>query len=292
MISSMTGFGRAQQVVEGREITVEVKSVNHRFFEFAARTPRAYGYLEEKLKGFFQQAVSRGKMEAAVTIQTLEGPSARVLVNQELAGAYVEGLRRTGQALGLQDDLTLSALARFGDIFTLQRQEEDEDAVWQAVQGVAAQALEKFLAMRRAEGARLEADLLAKLESILGHVAFVEEQSPKTVAAYRQRLEAKLREVLADRQLDEARVIAEAAIFADRVAVDEETVRLRSHIAQFREILAGPAPVGRKLDFLVQEMNREANTIGSKAQDTLVARRVVEIKSDIEKIREQIQNIE
>ena len=140
MISSMTGFGRAQQVVEGREITVEVKSVNHRFFEFAARTPRAYGYLEEKLKGFFQQAVSRGKMEAAVTIQTLEGPSARVLVNQELAGAYVEGLRRTGQALGLQDDLTLSALARFGDIFTLQRQEEDEDAVWQAVQGAAPRA--------------------------------------------------------------------------------------------------------------------------------------------------------
>ena len=193
---------------------------------------------------------------------------------------------------GLEDDLTLSTLTRFSDIFTVRREAEDEEEIWAAVRTVTDEAVDRFVAMRAAEGERLRADLQNRLESIGRGVAFVKEQSPRTVEAYRERLTAKIREVLADRQIDEARIVTEAAVFADRVAVDEETVRLESHLAQFREILGHDCPIGRKLDFLVQEINREANTIGSKVQDVSVAQVVVDIKSDVEKIREQIQNIE
>lgn len=292
MVKSMTGYGRAQQLLSGRDITVEIKSVNHRFFEFSARVPRAYGYLEERLKSYMQGQISRGKVEVGVTILTVEGQNAAVEANRELAGAYVNALRRIGGELGLEDDLTLSTLTRFSDIFTVRREAEDEEEIWAAVKTVADAAVERFVAMRAAEGERLKADLLARLDSIARGVAFVKEQSPRTVEAYRERLTAKIREVLADRQIDEARIVTEAAVFADRVAVDEETVRLESHLAQFREILGYNDPIGRKLDFLVQEINREANTIGSKAQDVAVAQTVVDIKSDVEKIREQIQNIE
>lgn len=292
MIKSMTGYGRAQRAVDGRDITVEVKSVNHRFFEFSAKVPRACGYLEEKLKSYIQGQISRGKVEAGVVIQTIGGAKTVVQINRELASAYVNSLRELGTELSLRDDLTLGTLARFTDIFTIQKQAEDEDAVWAAVRLVADDAVARFVAMRETEGEQLKNDMLDRLSSIESRVAFVTEQSPRTTEAYRERLAAKLREVLADRQIDETRVITEAAIFADRVAVDEETVRLTSHIAQFRAILGQDEPVGRKLDFLVQEINREANTIGSKAQDVAVAQAVVDIKSDVEKIREQIQNIE
>lgn len=292
MIKSMTGYGRAQRTADGRDITVEVKSVNHRFFEFSAKVPRACGYLEEKLKSYVQGQISRGKVEACVIIQTIDGAKMVVQINRELASAYVNSLRELGTELTLRDDLTLGTLARFTDIFTVQKQAEDEKAVWAAVKLVADEAVARFVAMRETEGAQLKNDMLDRLSSIESRVAFVAEQSPRTTEAYRERLAAKLREVLADRQIDETRIITEAAIFADRVAVDEETVRLTSHIAQFREILGQDEPVGRKLDFLVQEINREANTIGSKAQDVAVAQAVVDIKSDVEKIREQIQNIE
>lgn len=288
----MTGYGRCQQMLDGRDITVEIKSVNHRFLEFSARVPRAYGFLEEKLKTYAQGKVSRGKIEVGVAIQTLETPNTQVEINQELAGAYISALRELGHVYHLQDDLTLSAISRFGDIFTVRKAPEDEDAIWEAVRQVTDEALERFVSMRETEGLRLEQDLTGRLDAIEQLVGKVKEQSPRTVEAYRERLEAKIAEVLADRQIDESRILTEAAIFADRIAVDEETVRLTSHIGQFREILTHEGSVGRKLDFLVQEMNREANTIGSKAQDVAIAQVVVDIKSEIEKIREQIQNIE
>ena len=271
---------------------MEIKSVNHRFLEFTARVPRGCGYLEEKLKSYMQGRASRGKVEVGVQIQTVEAANTVVEVNQELAGAYIHALRELGKQYGLTDDLSVSSISRFSEIFTVRRAPEDEDAVWEAVQAVTGEAAERFLRMRELEGEKLQDDLLDRLSQIEQRVGLVEEQSPRTLAAYRERLTAKISEVLDDRQIDEARILTEAAVFADRIAVDEETVRLRSHIAQFRGILGQGGAVGRKLDFLVQEINREANTIGSKAQDVEVARLVVEIKSDIEKIREQIQNIE
>ena len=292
MIRSMTGYGRAQEIWEGREITVEIRSVNHRFFEFSSRVPRAYAYLEEKLKSLLQSRSARGKVEAAVTVVTLEGESSDVQINNALAAEYLDALRQMGRTLGIQDDVTVSALARFGDIFVVRRAQEDMDQIWELVRQVAQKALDGFVAMREVEGNRLRADLENRLAAIGTLVGQVEEQSPRTVANYRARLTQKMNEVLGQAGIDEQRILAEAAIFADHIAVDEETVRLRSHLKAFGEIMDSGQAVGRKLDFLVQEMNREANTIGSKGQDVEVARMVVEIKSEIEKIREQIQNIE
>lgn len=292
MIKSMTGYGRAQQVISGRDITVEIKSVNHRYFEFSARLPRIYGFLEERLKSFLQSEIHRGKTEVNVIINNVEVSTTAVQINQELAQAYVEALRGLGQKLALADDLSLSAIGRFSDIFIVQKKPEDEDEIWSSVSVVATQALEKFLTMREREGEQLKADLLSRLLDIEGRVDIIREENPRTVAAYRERLTAKIQEVLQDKTVDETRIITEAAIFADRIAIDEEMVRLGSHLQQFRDILDQDGAVGRKLDFLVQEINRESNTIGSKAQDAIITQTVVDLKSDIEKIREQIQNIE
>lgn len=292
MIRSMTGYGRAQEVRNGKDITVEIRSVNHRYFEFSARVPRGCGYLEDKLKGLAQTAASRGKVEVGVLLQTVDSPDTQVTVNTALAREYVEALRGMGAELGLPDDLTLSKVARLGDIFTLRRGPEDEDRIWADVSAVAQKAAEKFVEMRRTEGGKLREDILNRLVTIEGKVGMVEERSPQTVAEYRAKLTARMEEVLGKAGVEPQRILAEAAIVADRWAVDEETVRLRSHIGQMRTILDSPEAVGRKLDFLVQEMNREANTIGSKAQDVAIAQVVVDIKSEIEKIREQIQNIE
>ncbi len=292
MVCSMTGYGRAQQLVAGRDITVEIKSVNHRYFEFSTRTPRAYGFLDDKLKSFVQSRISRGKVEVYVSIVNVEADTTQVEINKELANAYLTALRELGSELSIPDDLTLSSISRFSDIFTVRKALEDEDAVWDAVKVVLEGAVERFVAMRRAEGERLKEDILSRLKEIDQNVAFVEERSPQTVQDYHDRLYQKIKEVLVDSTVDEQRIITETAIFADRVAVAEETVRLRSHLAQFETILNTSEPVGRKLDFLVQEINREINTIGSKAQDVQVAKVVVEMKSAVEKIREQIQNIE
>lgn len=291
-MNSMTGYGRSRQVLDGREITVEIRSVNHRYLEYSARIPRMYGYLEEKLKTFLQSSVSRGKVEVTVTIQNLTGGDTVVQINQALAKGYLDAMRSQAESLGLKDDLTLSTLTRFNDVFTLQKLEEDQQVIWNSVQQVARQALDQFLEMRRREGERLKLDLLQKLGLLNEHVASVEEQSPKTVAAYRERLLQKMEELLADRCIDQQRILLEAGLYAEKIAVDEETVRLKSHLEQFAQMMEQSGPVGRKLDFLVQEINRETNTIGSKAQDLAVTRRVVEMKSEIEKIREQIQNIE
>ena len=292
MIRSMTGYGRGQQLLHGRSITVEIRSVNHRYFEFSCRTPRGCAFLEDRLKRTLQQVISRGKVEVSLTLQTVESRGGAVAVDHALAGQYLTALRALAAEYNLTDDLTLSTVARLPDLFTVCRGEEDEEELAADVLSVLQEALDRFVAMREAEGERLRADVLSRLLALEEHLAFVEERSPQTVAEYRARLTAKLNELLGGAVADEARILTEAAIVADRLAVDEETVRLHSHIAQLRGILDCAEPVGRKLDFLVQEMNRETNTIGSKCSDTAIAGHVVEMKSEIEKIREQIQNIE
>ena len=292
MIRSMTGYGRAEVLVNGRNILVEIRSVNHRYFEFSCRSPRAYGFLESRLKTYLQGKLSRGKVDVNVSIQTVEGSSASVQVNRELAASYVQALRALEEPLGLRDDLSLSVISRFSDIFTVNKETEDEDAIWADVLQVADEATGQFVQMRETEGAKMKEDVESRLDFILQAVEQVEARSPKTVEEYRARLYNKMSEVLGNTQIDEQRILTEAALYAEKIAVSEETVRLRSHVGQFRAILAQGGPVGRKLDFLIQECNRETNTIGSKAQDIEIARIVVDIKSEIEKIREQIQNIE
>ena len=292
MIKSMTGFGRAQETVDGMTVTVELKSVNHRYFEFTAKVPRTYGFLEEKLKSFLNARVSRGKMECYVSIENLEESDMEVVVNPSLAKGYVDALRTLSETFGLKEDYSAISIAKFPDVLTLRKAPADEEKIWNAVQKVTELAVERFVTMRENEGEKLRADILSKADTILEHVAFVESRSPQTVREYHEKLRQRMEELLENTQVDEQRLLTEAAIFADKIAVDEETVRLRSHISQLREFLNADEPIGRKLDFLVQEMNRESNTIGSKAQDVEIAKRVIAIKAEIEKIREQVQNIE
>lgn len=291
-VRSMTGYGRARRLIGSKEITVEIRSVNHRFLEYSSRVPRAYAYLEEKLKNLIKGSVSRGKVDVSLSIQTVGGTDTRVVINHDLARSYLQALRSLAEDLQVKNDITVSQMARFSDIFSVIRVEENEEEIWQAVEQVAREAVDNFVAMRLTEGEKMKQDLLYRLELIEQMVAKVEELSPKTVETYRNRLYARLQEVLQNNTVDQQRVLTEAAIFAEKIAVAEETVRLGSHVHQFRQILSSSEPVGRKLDFLVQEFNREANTIGSKAQDLEVARIVVDLKAEIEKIREQIQNIE
>lgn len=294
MIRSMTGFGRAQMMIDSMSITVELRSVNHRYFEFNSRVPRSYGFLEEKLKNFVGSLVSRGKVECYVSVENLEDSEVEILVNHSLASSYINALNELADRndLTLRDDLVLSTLARNNDIFAIHKQEADEDRIWNAVKTVTEEAVSKFVSMREVEGEKLKNDVLFRAEEILKKVAIIEERSPETVKEYNDKLLARINEFLSDVQVDEQRILTECAIFADKVAVAEETVRLRSHIDQLRQFMGSNEAIGRKIDFLVQEMNREANTIGSKAQDVTIARNVIDIKAEIEKIREQIQNIE
>lgn len=292
MIKSMTGYGRFQDTIDGKDITVEIKSVNHRYFEFSSRISRSCGFIEDKLKSFVQSQVSRGKIDVHVSMVSLDDGAMEVELNRSLAKGYVDALRTLASEFGLTDDVTVSSVARYSDIFTVRRAPEDEDAVWNAVKTVAQKALDSFVAMREVEGAKLRADVLSRADTIIAAVEKVEAGSKETLEAYRQRLYNKLIEVLETKSIDEQRILTECAIFADRIAVDEETVRLRSHIDQLRVVLDSDEPSGRKLDFIVQEMNRETNTIGSKSQSSSIAHIVVDMKAEIEKIREQIQNIE
>ncbi len=292
MINSMTGFGRERMILNNREIIVEVRSVNNRFCEFSARTPRNYGYLDERLKALFKSKITRGKVEVSVSIYKQEGADAEIAINKTIAEGYINALRSVKDELSLTDDLSLSSIMRLPDVFTVVKTEDDEEEIWNDVSEVANGALAHFMEMRRTEGAKLYDDVLSRLALIEENVTKIEERSPKVNDEYRDRLLAKLKEVLQDTNIDEQRVLTEAAVFADKTAVDEETVRLRSHIAQFRGLLEAAEPIGRKLDFLVQELNREVNTIGSKCQDITITKMVVDMKAEIEKIREQIQNIE
>ena len=289
---SMTGYGSAKGSVEGQEITVELKSVNNRYLECSVRLPRNFLFAEDTVKQAVSAGVSRGKVDVFVSAQASQDSGTVVSVNEELARGYRDAVAHIAETLGLESGLNAFSLARFPDVLTVERRELDKDKAAAALSEITAKAVEEFNAMREREGERLRRDMLGKLETIEGLVSVVEERSPQTVKEYRERLEARLRDILADRSLDEQRVITEAAIFADRTAVDEETVRLRSHIAQFRTMLEEGSPIGRKMDFLVQEFNRESNTIGSKCSDASLAKVVVDLKSEIEKIREQLQNVE
>ena len=289
---SMTGFGRERAIIGGKEYLIEIRSVNSRYSEFNIKLPRLYTYLEEKLKTLLKNEISRGKTEVYLSVADVEDKSTSITVNMPVVSSYLEEMRKCSLVLGLEDDLKLSDVFRMTDAFTVVRSEADEEEIWQAVKTVAEAALKRFTEMREKEGEKLRTDILDKLSNIEQMTGEIEKLSPQTSAAYRQRLYDKLKELLEGVQPDEQRILTEAAIFAEKIAVDEETVRLRSHFRQFREMADETVPVGRKLDFLVQELNREANTIGSKAQDMRITRLVIDIKSEIEKIREQIQNIE
>ncbi len=292
MLRSMTGYGRSQKILNGRDILVEIRSVNHRYYEYSSRIPRAYAYIDDKLKALLKSGISRGKVEVSVTINNIEGKDTEIAINKGVAEGYVKALRSVAEELGLKDDLALSNLTKLPDVFTIQKTPDNEEEIWSDVSQVASEALERFVSMRITEGEKLRSDILEKADFILTMVAKVEELSPKTVENYRNRLYQKLSEVLEDKNVDEQRIVTEAAIFSEKVAVDEETVRLRSHIGQLKTMLSSEETIGRKLDFIVQEMNRETNTIGSKAQDLDITKIVVDVKAEIEKIREQIQNIE
>ncbi len=291
MVRSMTGYGRCEQSL-GRDISVEIKSVNHRYLEIGLRVTRGYGFLEDKIKNYIQQRVSRGKLDVSVGIGEADDEQAEVTVNHSLARGYVNALRQLGETYGLVDDITVSAVARYGDIFSVHKAPEDEEKLWSQVQPALETALGDFIRMRETEGEKLKTDVLSRANTILSIVGEIEERSPQTVLEYKAKLTARINELLGDRTVDEERVATEAAVFADKIAVDEETVRLRSHFDQLTSVLDNGGAIGRKLDFILQEMNREANTIGSKVTDAQLAHKVVEIKAELEKIREQIQNIE
>ena len=292
MVRSMTGFGRAKAQIDGLDITVEIKSVNHRYFEFSCRIPRAYSFLEEKIKSQLSASVSRGKVEVSVLIDDNTENATIDEIDKEYANAYLAALKKLSKEYGIKNDVKTSSLVGNNDIFKVKRQVIEDEVISNAVITVLDEALQNFIEMRTVEGERLLKDVTDRANFILEKVSFIEERSPKTVEEYRNRIEQKIKELLGDTTIDEQRILTEVAIFADKVAVAEETVRLRSHIKQFETLMSSNDVVGRKLDFIVQEMNREANTIGSKAQDIEIAHTVVDIKSEIEKIREQIQNME
>ncbi|MDE5771551.1 MAG: YicC family protein [Ruminococcus sp.] len=292
MIRSMTGYGRAQKILNGRDILVEIRSVNHRYYEYSSRVPRTYSYIDEKLKALLKTSVSRGKVEVSVTINNIEAKESEISINKAVAEGYINALRSVSDELGLKDDLVLSKLIKLPEIFVVQKSPDNQEQIWADVAEVADDALSKFVEMRSTEGEKLKSDIIMKADLILSMVAQVEEISPQTVENYRHRLYQKLSEILENKDIDEQRILTESAVFAEKIAVDEETVRLRSHISQLKDMFDSDEPIGRKLDFIVQEMNREVNTIGSKAQDLSITKIVVDMKAEIEKIREQIQNIE
>lgn len=292
MVRSMTGYGRFELLKDGVNYTVEVKSVNHRYFEFSVRVPKGCAFLEDKLKSFFSKRITRGKIEVYVGIEGGSRSGSVVTVNEAVAQSYVDALKTLKKKYGLSGKVSISDVITNNDVFVVERPKMDEAEVWLAVEEAANNAIEAFLKMRETEGERLAVDVKNRCEHILEMVSEVEKQAPEILKNYRERLEKKLREILGDTSIDEQRILTEAAIFADKIAVDEETVRLRSHINQLISMIESDETLGKKFDFVVQEMNREANTIGSKSQNVEITRIVVDIKGEIEKIREQIQNIE
>lgn len=292
LIKSMTGYGRAVKTLLGREFTVELRAVNNRYLDCTVKLPRSLTFAEEGVKQRVKAAVARGKVDVLISVGAVAGEPVQVSLNRPVLEGYLQAMNAMVQEYGVHNDISAAALARLPEVFLVEKPKEDEDELLSALLQVVDEALAAFNAMRAAEGAAMEADLQSRGQTILNLVAQVEAGSPQTVADYRARLEAKMQEVLERTAIDESRILQEAAMFADKVAVDEETVRLRSHLSQMQAMLSGGGAIGRKLDFLLQEMNREANTIGSKCTDLALARVVVEIKAELEKIREQAQNIE
>ena len=292
MIRSMTGYGRAVQTIDGREITVELRSVNNRYLDCTVKLPRMFSFAEDSVKNRVKAAVSRGKVDVYIGVNAVQTADVQVAVNRPVLESYLAALRQIETEYGVRDDVTVMSLARLPDVFSVEKTQEDEQKLTQDILSVAEEAISRYNAMRETEGAALEADLRGRAATILERVALVEQRSPATVAEYRERLRQKMQEVLQNTAIDEGRILQEAAIYADRIAVDEETVRLRSHLAQLGDMLTKGGAIGRKLDFLLQELNRETNTIGSKCNDLELSNIVVEMKAELEKIREQTQNIE
>ena len=292
MIKSMTGYGGAKGSAEGLSVSIELKSVNNRYLDGSVKLPRTMLFAEEPIKAAVGRHISRGKVDVFVTVDQSASDDMEVRVNEPLLKGYIEALSSAAEKFGLQNDMTVMSLCRLPDVLSTDRREIDSGALMTGITEILERALTEYDAMRLREGEKLRDDVLARLETISRLTGVVEENAPKTVAEYRARLEQKLQEVLATANIDESRVLTEAAIFADKIAVDEETVRLRSHISQLRGLTNGESPAGRKMDFLIQELNREANTIGSKCQNADIAHVVVELKAEIEKIRDQIQNVE
>ena len=294
MVKSMTGYGRARQTLNNRDITVEVRSVNNRYLDTTVKLPRAYIFTEDAIKQRVQKAVSRGKVDVFVTIDSSAVDATVVTVNEPLAKSYLEALRKIGalNPSAMRGDYSAVDIARFPDILTVTKAEEDLESVQADICAVADEALASYNAMRAVEGEKLAADIGSRLDTIETLTGKVEARSPETVKEYREKLTARMQEVLQSTTIEESRILTEAAIYADKIAVDEETVRLRSHVSQLRAMLASDEPMGRKMDFLIQEVNRESNTVGSKCNDVEIARVVVELKAEVEKIREQVQNIE
>ena len=292
MIKSMTGYGGAKGSVEGLDISIELKSVNNRYLDTSVRLPRSFLFAEDGIKAAVQRHISRGKVDVFVSIDSSAAGDMTVKINQPLLKGYIEAVNSIANEYGLPNDMTAMSVCRFPDVLSVEKKDMDAEAITSGIIAIAEQALEDFDSMRLREGEKLRDDVLSKLGTIESLVSVVEQESPKTLADYRARLESKMAEVLGSAGVDENRILAEAAIFADRIAVDEETVRLRSHMSQLKTMISGNSPTGRKIDFLIQEFNREANTIGSKCQNSHIAHVVVDLKSEIEKIREQIQNIE
>lgn len=295
MMKSMTAFGRAKETVNGRDITVEIRSVNNRYFDCNIKISRSLSYLEERIKPFLQsKGISRGKVDVSVSVEAVAASEVEITPNVEYARTYVDALRRLADELELRDDISVMAVARNPEVFSVKKPEEDIEKDWNDVLSVLSPAVDKFLEGRAAEGARIEADLVAKVDKIRGIVTEIEALSQKDIVSYSDKLRDRIKQMLSDNKItvDENRILTECAIFADRVAIDEELVRLRSHFEAFHSFLASKDPVGRKLDFLLQEMNREINTVGSKCSNSEIAHLVVDVKTELEKIREQIQNIE
>lgn len=304
---SMTGYGKSQNIIDGREISVEIRSVNHRYYEFSSRIPRNYAYLEERLKTLLHQKITRGKVEVSVSVNNVENSDCSIEINKPVLQSYFNALAELslngipvdekfsdiyGKSYKFTNDLTLSKIMKIPDIFSVTKKPDDEEKVWSSVKSVAEKALEGFVLMREKEGERLKADISGKLSDIGSMVEKIEILEPQSVELYRERLYNKLKEVLENSNIDEQRIITECAVFSDKVAVDEETVRLKSHINQVLSLINSDEPSGKKIDFIIQEMNREVNTIGSKSQNIDITKIVVDLKSEIEKIREQIQNVE
>ena len=292
MIKSMTGYGRAVETVNGREFTVELRSVNNRYLDCSVRLPRILSFTEEAVKQAVKGSISRGKVDVFITVRAEAGDEVQVSLNKTVVEGYLAAMKQMVEAYGVTDDISVSVLSRVPEAFTVEKPQVDEEQLQKDLMQVVNQALSSYDAMRCTEGAALDADLRSRGQTILELVSRVEQGNKQTVTDYRTRLHNKLKEVLENTAIDESRILTEAAIFADKVAVDEETVRLRSHLQQMNDMLTAGGAVGRKLDFLLQEMNREANTIGSKCTDVALARIVVDIKAELEKIREQTQNIE
>ena len=292
MIKSMTGYGGAKGSAEGLSVSIELKSVNNRYLDVSVKLPRTLLFAEEPIKAAVGRHISRGKVDVFVTVDATASDDMEVRVNEPLLRGYIEALNAAAEKYGLQNDLTLMSVCRLPDVLSTDRREIDNSALMSGLGEILERALCEYDAMRLREGEKLRDDVLSRLDEISRLTGIVEENAPKTVEEYRARLEQKLQEVLGSTNIDESRILTEAAIFADKIAVDEETVRLRSHLSQLRGLCEGDSPAGRKMDFLIQELNRESNTIGSKCQNADIAHVVVELKAEIEKIREQIQNVE